>query len=109
MPLYMTQFGYTPQAWSALAKNPADRRTPITAAAEKVGAHLVSLHYCMGEYDGVVMIDAPDDTTAVAVIIAAVSPGHISRVRTTRLMEVEEAMEAMRRAGTIAFPAPSGD
>ena len=29
MPLYMTQFAYTPEAWAALVDNPEDRSAPV--------------------------------------------------------------------------------
>jgi uncharacterized protein with GYD domain len=107
MPLYMLQFAYTADAWAALAKNPVDRTQGVSALAEKLGGRLVSLHYCFGEYDGVVMIEAPDDTTATAMVIAAASPGHLKATRTTRLMTAQEAMEAMRKAGQVTYQAPS--
>jgi len=107
MSLYMTQFSYTAEAWAALAKNPADRSVPIQALAEKLGARLVGLYYCMGEYDGLVLSECPDDTTATALAIAAVSPGHVKAIRTTRLMTVQETMEAMRKAGSVTYAAPS--
>jgi uncharacterized protein with GYD domain len=107
MPLYMSQFAYTADAWAALAKNPADRSQALHALAEKLGARFVSLHYCMGEYDGVVMSECPDDATACALAIAAVSPGHVKSIRTTRLMEVAEVMEAMRKAGGVTYAAPA--
>jgi uncharacterized protein with GYD domain len=107
MPLYMTQFSYTAEAWAALARNPQDRSQGIEALAEKLGARLVSLHYCMGEYDGVVLSEAPDDTTAIALAIAAVSPGHVKAIRTTRLISVAEALEAMRKAGSVTYQAPA--
>lgn len=107
MPLYMTQFAYTADAWAALAKNPVDRAQGIQALTEKLGGRFVSLHYCMGEYDGVVISECPDDTTACALAIAAVTPGHVKAIRTTRLMTVGEAMEAMRKAGGASYQAPS--
>jgi len=39
-------------------------------------------------------------------VIAAVAPGHIKTTRTTRLMTVEETIEAMKKAGTVSLPAP---
>src|SRR5262245_31966732 len=107
MPLYMTQFSYTAEAWANLTKNPQDRRGGLDALAQKVGARLVSLHYCYGEYDGVVMIDAPDDTTATALVLGAVAAGHLTSIKTTKLMTVEETMEAMRKAGSVVHQAPS--
>lgn len=107
MPRYMLQFAYTPEAWSALAKNPVDRREAVNALAQKVGGRLVDFYYHFGEYDGIVIIEAPDDTAATAAVIAALAPGHLKAVRTTRLMTVEEGMAAMRKAGTISYKAPS--
>src|SRR5215472_15079415 len=97
MALYMTQFAYTAEAWAALAKNPQDRSVPIREVSEKLGARLVGLYYCFGEYDGVALVEAPDETTAMAIAIVAVTPGHVKAIRTTRLVTVEEAMEAMRK------------
>jgi uncharacterized protein with GYD domain len=106
MPRYMTQFAYTTQAWTALAKNPVDRSEAIGKLAKELGGSLVALHYTMGEYDGVVLSDLPDDTAAMAIAIAAVSPGHVKAIKTTRLYTPSEAVEAMRRAGRISYSAP---
>jgi hypothetical protein len=58
-------------------------------------------------YDGVVLVEAPDDTTTTAFVLAALSPGHLKAVKTTKLFTVEETMEAMRKAGGLAFQGPS--
>lgn len=108
MPLYMLQFGYTSEAWAALTRNPQNRTELISNLAKSLGCRLVDVYYCFGEYDGVVLVDAPDDVTATAVVLAAVAPGHLRATRTTRLMTVEEGMEAMRKAGTVTYAAPQG-
>ncbi len=107
MPRYMTQFSYTPEAWAALVKNPQDRGQVLGALFQKLGGQLDTLYYCYGEYDGVFMYDAPDDVTVAAAIMAALSPGHVKAVKTTRLFTVEEAMEAMRKAGGQTYQGPS--
>ena len=55
MPLYMTQFSFTPKAWAALARNPEDRREAVDRLAESVGGHLVSMYYSFREYDELIM------------------------------------------------------
>jgi uncharacterized protein with GYD domain len=107
MALYMIQFAYTAEAWAALAKNPQDRSVPVRELAQKLGGRLVGVYYCFGEYDGVVLSEAPDDTTAMALAVAAVAPGHLKAIRTTKLFTVEETIEAMRKAGSLAFQGPS--
>ena len=106
MPLYMTQFAYTPQAWAALTKKPENREEVIRGLVQKLGGRLVSFHNCFGEYDGVILYEAPDETTAAAMILAAVSPGHLKAIKTTTLMTTEQTMEAMRKAGAQMYRAP---
>ncbi|MFL5627015.1 MAG: GYD domain-containing protein [Ktedonobacteraceae bacterium] len=100
-------FLFEPEAWATLAKKPQDRSIPLRDLAQKLGGQLVGLYYCFGEYDGVALAEIPDDTSAIATSLAAVSPGYIKAIKTTRLFSVEETMEAMRKAGTFAYQGPS--
>ena len=106
MPLYMSQFAYTPDAWATLTRNPEDRAQAVSRLAEQLGARMVNLYYSFGDYDGVIILDAPDDVTAASVVLAAVSPGHVKAIKTVPLLTAEQAMEAMRRAGGVAYRAP---
>jgi uncharacterized protein with GYD domain len=103
----MVHFAYTSQAWAALAKKPEDRSEPVSALAQKFGGRLIDLYYHFGDYDGVVILEAPDDSTALAWVIAVHAPGHLKTTKTTRLFTVAETMESMRKAGTVAYPGPA--
>ena len=107
MALYMVQFAYTPEAWATLVKNPQDRSVAGREAVQKLGGRLVGFYYCFGEYDGVVITEAPDDSAALAGAIGLVAPGHLKAIKTTRLFTVEETMEAMGKAGSVAYQGPS--
>ena len=107
MALYMVQFAYTAEAWAQLSKNPQDRSGPVRELAQKLGGRLVGFYYCFGEYDGVALAELPDDGTATALALAAVSPGHLKAYKTTKLFTMEETMEAMRMAGRTTFQGPS--
>ncbi len=106
MPLYMTQAGYTSEAWAALTQNPEDRSEVIGRLAESMGGRLVSFYNSFGKYDLLVIYEAPDESTAAAIVLAAVSPGHLSTVRTTVLLSAEEGVEAMRKAGEATYRGP---
>ena len=106
MSLYMTQFAYTSEAWKALVKNPEDRGRVFSELVEKMGGRLIALYYCMGEYDGLVIYEAPDESTAAATILSAVAPGHLRTTKTTVLMSVEDTMVAMHQAKAEAYPGP---
>ena len=54
---------------------------------------VVSLHYSFGDYDGVIMLEAPDEKAAASMVLAAVSAGHLESIKTTTLLTVEDAME----------------
>src|SRR6266568_3923413 len=107
MALYMTQFTYTAEAWATLVKNPQDRSVPVRELTQKLGGRLVGLYYCFGEYDGVALAELPDDTAAIVTSLAAVTPGHIKAIKTTKLFTVEETMEAIRKAGSLTFQGPA--
>jgi uncharacterized protein with GYD domain len=106
MPLYMTQVSYTSEAWAALTQNPEDRSEVFRGLAETMGGRLLSLYYTFGEYAVLVIYEAPDETTAAAIVLAAISPGHLSRVKTTVVLSAEAGMEAMRKAGEATYRGP---
>ena len=107
MPLYMTQFSYTAEAWAALAKKPENRIEVFSALCREMGARLAAAYFSFGEYDGFVIVEAPNEVTATATLIAAISPGHLKATRTTVLLTPEQAVEAMRKAGGVAYRGPS--
>ncbi len=106
MPLYMTQFAYTPEAWGALTDNPQDRSAAVRELLEAHGGRLVSWYLSFGEYDGMLIYEAPDDASAGALILAAARRGHLRATKTTPLFSAEESMQIMRRAGEMGFRAP---
>jgi uncharacterized protein with GYD domain len=106
MPLYMTQFAYTAEAWKALVKKPEDRGKVFGELVEKMGGRLISMYYCMGEYDGMVIYEAPDESAAAATILSAISPGHLRVTKTIVLLSVDDAMVAMHNAKAEAYPGP---
>ncbi|MDP8925412.1 MAG: GYD domain-containing protein [Actinomycetota bacterium] len=106
MPLYMTQVSYTSEAWAALTHNPENRGEAFGRLAEALGGRLLSFYNSFGEYDSVVIYEAPDESTAATIVMAAISPGHLSEAKTTVLLSAEEGMQAMRKAGGATYRAP---
>lgn len=108
MPLYMTQFAYTAEAWAALTRHPEDRTEVLGALLERAGGRLHSFYYSFGEFDGVLIYEAPDETAVTAAVLAATAAGHIKALKTTTLLPMDRALAAMRQAGTLAYSAPTG-
>ncbi|HZU11607.1 MAG TPA: GYD domain-containing protein [Chloroflexota bacterium] len=106
MSRFLIQFAYTPEAWQAMVKNPTDREAAFRGLAEQMGATFISLDYCFGDYDGVVIFEAPDSKTALSIVLAAVTPGHLKATRTTELFTMQEMTDALKKAGGVHYPAP---
>jgi len=104
----MSQVAYTPDHLAALTQQPEDRTEAIRAIGQKLGCQLVSFYYSFGEYDGVTIFEAPNETAMTAVLLAALGAGHIRAIKTTQLLAPKDAVEAMRQAGAAAFQAPGG-
>jgi len=106
MSLYLTRFSYTPETWARLIKNPEDRRAAASKYIESVGGKLHGFWYAFGEYDGYTLWEAPDNISMSAVALAIGSGGALSKIETTVLLTIEETMEALRRAQTVAYQPP---
>jgi uncharacterized protein with GYD domain len=51
------------EAWATLTKHPEDPTAAVEALAEELGCLIEALYYSFGEYDGFVILDAPNETT----------------------------------------------
>lgn len=106
MPSYLIQFSYAPETLAAMIKKPADRRAVISRLAEEVGGKLVGYWLAFGEYDGVAVIDGGDNVGAAACSAVVASSGAFKAFKTTPLLNPEEAMAALKKAGGIKYKPP---
>jgi uncharacterized protein with GYD domain len=106
MALYLSRFGYTPETWARLVKNPEDRREAARTYIESVRGKLHGFWYAFGEHDGVTLWEAPDNVSMAAVAIAIGSGGAVNKLDTTVLLTVEETIEALRKAQTVQYRPP---
>ena len=106
MPMYLSRFSYTPEAWARLAKNPEDRSKAGRSYIESVGGKLHGFWYAFGEYDGYALWEAPDNVSMAAVAIAIGGGGALSKSETTVLLTVEETIEALGRVEGIGYRPP---
>jgi uncharacterized protein with GYD domain len=107
MAMYMVQFTYTSEAWAAMVKKPQDRTIPSSELVQKLGGKLLGLYYSLGEYDGIALFEITDDISAEAVGLTVKASGDMKVNKITRLFTMDEAMEAMRRAGSSPFSGPT--
>lgn len=106
MPKYLMQASFSPEGLKGLQKDKASgRRDAIAKALESVGGRLEALYFTLGEYDDVLIIDAPDIESIAAFCIRVDASG-LLRTRTTALLTVEETDRALAKA--VAYRAPGG-
>jgi uncharacterized protein with GYD domain len=108
MALYMIQASFTADAWANLCKHPEDRGAVVAEQMKAFGGKMISYYYCFGNYDVVIIIEAPSDVEMMAALASAASAGHLKSTMTTKLFTSRETMEAMAEAGKRAFAPPSG-
>jgi uncharacterized protein with GYD domain len=83
-----------------------DRTKAVQALAKKMGCRFEALYYSFGEYDGLVILEAPDEATVAAFLLAAMSPGHVRATKTTVLMRPETLLGAMKKAAGVKYAGP---
>ena len=103
MPLYLYQAAYTPESLAAQIKEPQDRlevaAKPVT---EAIGGRLLAGGYAFGDYDVVILYEAPDDTAAAAIALTAGAGGALKAAKTTKLLSGQEWIDALRKAQGVA-------
>jgi len=101
MALYMYQASYTAKSMAAQLKEPEDPVEAIRSALEDVGAKLLVAAFPFGEYDVLVVYEAPDDVTAASVAMAVAAEGEVKSAKTTRLLSGEEWLDSLRKRRVV--------
>jgi uncharacterized protein with GYD domain len=86
MPTYVTLIKWTDQGVRN-AKDSIQRAGAFRSDLERRGGKLLSIYWTQGKYDIVTTIDAPDDQTAMAALLAV---GGLGNVRTETLRAFNE-------------------
>ena len=81
----------------------------VQALAQKLGCKFEALYYSLGEYDGFVILEAPDETTVTAFVLAAMAPGHLRVTKTTVLRTDVQNTGSPARSAYWPSPMNVGD
>ena len=106
MPVYLQRFSYTADAVRALVDRPEDRSAAAREVAETLGGKLLGFWLAFGEFDGVFLVEAPDNASAAALAMAVGAGGALSEVETTVLLDMDEPQDAMRKAAAATYRPP---
>ena len=103
MPIYMYQAAYSAEHWAAQIQNPQNRVETIgRQVCEAVGGRLIGGWLCFGDYDIVVIADAPNNEAMAAIALGVAAGGAVKASKTTVLMTGAEGVEALKKADAVA-------
>jgi uncharacterized protein with GYD domain len=105
---YLVQNSYSTQGASDLVRNPHDREAAVRPAIERLGGKVEKVYCAFGEYDIVFIVEMPDNTSMAALSMAVGASGAAASFKTTVLIPMDEAVEAMRKAGAVGYRPPGG-
>ena len=88
MPRYLSLVNFTDQGIRDI-KDSIHRATEFRSAVEAAGGNVVQLYWAVGEADGAVIFEAPDETTATALLLRLARGGYV-RTRTLRIYDAAE-------------------
>jgi uncharacterized protein with GYD domain len=107
MPYYLVQMSYSKEAIKTLDEHPQNRLEANRPAFEELGITIREAFLAFGDYDVVLLLEAPDNVRAAAISLAVTAGGAIAHYKTTPLLTMEEGVEAMRIAGGSSYTPPS--
>ncbi len=105
MPKYLIRASYTTEGIRGLLKEGGTaRRASLEKAMASVGGTLETMYFAFGEDDAVLIVDAPDNASVAAAVLAAGASGSVTNVTTTVLITSEEMDEATKKS--VAYTPP---
>ena len=97
MPTYVSLINWTEQGIRTV-KDTLNRRGQAEALAEKHGVQFGEVYWTVGPYDVVVVLEAPDEESATAMLLELASEGNL-RTTTLRAYDHEEMSRIIERLG----------
>ena len=88
MATFITTVQFTEQGIKAV-RDTCDQAEALMAAAEKMGVKVTGLYWTLGAFDGVIILEAPDEATATAALLHLGSLGNL-RTQTARAFDAAE-------------------
>ena len=93
MATFITTIKFTQQGIKGIAET-TKRVANLKAAAKKMGVKVTSIYWTLGDHDGVLVFEAPDDETATALLLHLGAAGnvHTTTVRAFTAAEMDKIL-----------------
>jgi uncharacterized protein with GYD domain len=94
MSQYILLINWTQQGISRI-KESSDRYNSFKTSVEKAGGKLIGGYYTLGEYDVIIIIEAPNDEVVMSLMLKVGSAGNV-RTKTLKAFSAEEGMNIIK-------------
>jgi uncharacterized protein with GYD domain len=93
MATFITTIKFTQQGIKDIGET-TDRAAAFKAAAKKLGVKVKDMYWAMGDYDGLLILEAPDDETATKALLhlGAMGNVHTTTVRAFNAAEMDKIL-----------------
>jgi len=93
MATFITTVQFTEQGIKAV-RDTCDRAAAFKAAAKKMGVKVAGQYWTLGAFDGVLVLEAPDEATATAALLHLGALGNL-RTQTARAFDAAEMQKVL--------------
>ncbi|MCE9530317.1 MAG: GYD domain-containing protein [Planctomycetes bacterium] len=93
MATFITTIKFTQQGIKGIDET-TKRAAALKAAGRKIGAKITDIYWTMGDHDGVLIFEAPDDETATTLLLHLGASGnvHTTTVRAFTAAEMDKIL-----------------
>jgi uncharacterized protein with GYD domain len=93
MATFITTIKFTDKGMMAIGET-TKRAAAVKASAKKLGAKVTGVYWTLGNYDGVLIFEAPDDETATTLLLRLGAMGnfHTTTVRAFTASEMDKIL-----------------
>lgn len=88
MPAYVTLFNFTEQGFKDI-KSTVKRARAAAEASKNAGGRFIGVWWLLGQYDGIVISEAPDEETATRLFAAIGMQGNVKTMSMRAFSEEE--------------------
>ena len=104
MAKYMAKASYTAEGTRGLLKDGGSARlAAVTKAVKKLGGKVETFYFAYGAADAIVIVDMPDETSALALSLAVNASGAVT-LEMVQLISAKQMDEAAKL--TVGYRAP---
>ena len=102
MSLFLTRGNYTQSAIAGMMARPEDRAQALTKILGSIGGKLHAMYNTLGEYDFLIIAEAPSEKDMISVLLVAAGTGSVANLNTTLAWPTSEGMDLFAKAQSLA-------